>query len=326
MAGRTPCETTAIPERASAAATAALALLAAGAAGQEGAVERRSGPHRAPPPKIELSGGEVSLPMKTFGNRPVVEATLDGKGPYPFVLDTGASGTVVSESFARSLGMPVIGKARVQSPGAPTAAERDLLRIERLEFGGAKISDLIAVADDLSGPFPGPKDPVGVLSAGMFAGHLVTFDYPAARISIRPGELPPGNGQDVFEFDAARRIPELPVVFGSLALELDLDTGSPYGLTIPAEAAARLSFPGGLAAARPDRRIDRVLEAKEGRLAGSATIGRFAFENPTIRVVEGISRGVLGYEVLRRFSVTVDSKNRRVRLEEPPKAARPAHG
>ena len=188
-------------------------------------------------------------------------------------------------------------------------------------MGGAKISDLLAVADDLSGPFPGPKDPVGVLSAGMFAGHLVTFDYPAARITIRPGELPPANGQDIFEFETARPIPTLPVVFGSLALALDLDTGSPYGLTIPPEAAARLSFPGGLAAARPDRRIDRVLEAKEGRLAGSATIGRFAFENPTIRVVEGTSHGVLGYEVLRRFAVTVDSKNRRVRLAEPPAKA-----
>jgi len=169
---------------------------------------------------------------------------------------------------------------------------------------------------DLSGPFPGPNAPVGVLSAGMFGGNLVTFDYPAARISIRPGELPPGNGQDVFEFDASRRIPSLPVALPGLALDFDLDTGSPYGLTISAESAARLSFPEGLAAAGPDRRVDRVLEAKEGRLGGTATIGRFAFENPTIRVVEGASRGVLGYEVLRRFAVTVDSRNRRVRLEE----------
>ncbi len=310
-----------------AAVAAAFALVASAAAGQEGAVERRSGPRRAPPPKIELSGGEVSLPMSTFGNRPVVEATLDGKGPYPFVLDTGASGAVVSESFARSMEIPVIGKARAQSPGAPTAAEHDLLRIDRLEFGGATISDLFAVAMDLSGPFPGPEDPVGVLSAGMFAGHLVTFDYPAARIDVRPGELPPPNGQDIFDFETGRPIPGLPVVFGSKTLELDLDTGSPYGLTIPAEAASRLSFPGGLAPARPDRRVDRVLEAKEGRLGGSATIGRFAFENPMIRVVEGSSRGVLGYEILRRFAVTIDAKNRRVRLQEPPgKVAPPAPG
>ena len=92
--------------------------------------------------------------MGAFGNRPVVEAKVDGKGPFPFVLDTGASGTVLAATFAGAQKIPVVGRARVASPGAPTAVEADVLRIEKLELGGASITGLTAVALDLSGPFP----------------------------------------------------------------------------------------------------------------------------------------------------------------------------
>ena len=148
------------------------------------------GPRRPPRPEIALPDTGVSLPMTFVGGRPVVEATVDGKGPYPFVLDTGASGAVVSAAFAKERGWEAVGRARVQSPGSPTATETELFRIARLELGAARVSGLTAAAADLSGPFPGKEDPIGVLSAGMFAGYLVTIDYPGKRVQIAPGELP----------------------------------------------------------------------------------------------------------------------------------------
>ncbi len=296
---------------------AALMLLSPAARGQDKA-EHPGGPQQLPPPgKIELAGEEVALPMGSFGNRPLVRVMLGDKGPFPFVLDTGASGSVIAAPFAEAQRLPVVATARVQSPGSPTTTDGKLVRIERLQIGGATVSGINAVAMDLSRVFPGPDDPVGVLSAGLFPGFLLTFDYPAGRIVLRAGELPAANGADVFEFSPSRRLPALPVSLAGTSMELDLDTGSPGGFTVPAEFASRLPLSGDPVPARPDRRIDRVLQAREGHLKGAAKIGRFTFENPTVRFVEDTSQGVIGWEVLRRFAVTFDRKNHRLRLSEP---------
>jgi len=298
---------------------AALILASFPACGQERAGHPGAGGPQelAHPAKVELAGEEVVLPMGSFGNRPLVEVKLGGKGPFPFVLDTGASGSVISAPFAEARKLPVIAKARVQSPGSQAAAEGNLVLVDRLEMGGVTVSGMAAVAMDLSRVFHGPDDPVGVLSAGLFPGFLLTFDYPGKRIVLRRGELPPANGADVFEFSPSRRLPALPVSIAGVSLELDLDTGSPGGFTVPAEFIPRIPISGDLAPAKPDRRVDRVLEAKEGKLKGTASIGRFAFENPTIRFVQNIPQGLIGWEILRRFAVTFDHKNHRLRLAEP---------
>jgi hypothetical protein len=298
---------------------AALILVSPAACGQERAGHPGpGGPQElAHPAKVEIAGEEVVLPMGSFGNRPLVEVKIGGKGPFPFVLDTGASGSVISAPFAEAQKLPVIAKARVLSPGSQTTTEGNLVRVEGLQIGGATVSGMSAVAMDLSRVFPGSNDPVGVLSAGLFPGFLLTFDYPAKRIVLRRGELSPANGADVFEFSPSRRLPALPVSIAGVSVELDLDTGSPGGFTVPTELMSRVPISGDLTPAKPDRRVDRVLEAKEGKLKGTANIGRFTFENPTIRFVQDIPQGLIGWEILRRFAVTFDRKNHRLRLAEP---------
>jgi hypothetical protein len=297
--------------------SAAFGLLSSVSPGQQMG-DHMGGPRQMhPPDKIELAGEVVVVRMGSFGNRPLVDVLLDGKGPFPFILDTGASSSVISAPFAEAQKIPVIAVAKVQSPGSSTPIDGKLLRIEKVEMGGLTITGLSAVSMDLSRVFHGTNDPVGVLSAGLFPGYLVTFDYPGKRIVLRAGELPAANGADVFEFKAGRPLPALTAWVAGVSIELDLDTGSGAGLTIPAEYAARVPLSGELVPAKPDRRVDRALTAKEGRLKGTVKIGRFAFENPTIRFVEDIPQGLVGFEILRRFAVTFDSKNHRLRLAEP---------
>jgi hypothetical protein len=100
-------------------------------------------------------------------------------------------------------------------------------------------------------------------------------------------------------------------------VELDMDTGSPAGIALPADFASRLPLAGPPSDSKPDRRIDRVLAAKEARLGGPAAIGKFDLGSPVIRFVEGSSQGVVGSEILARFAITLDAKNHRIRLEEP---------
>jgi hypothetical protein len=291
-------------------AAAGSILCAAAAAPQE------AGPRRPPPPEVELPAEGTSIPMGSFGGRPTVEARVGGSA-FTFVFDTGASGCAVSDAFADAQKIPVVGRAGVASPDAREAKEARLLRIDSLELGDARLRGLTAVATDLSGPFPSPGDPVGVLAAGMFPGFLVTFDFPGRTVTIVRGELPAPNGNDVLEYAAGRRIAGVTLSFAGQPVEVDLDTGSPGGIALPAEWASKLKLDGALRESKPDRRVDRVMPAKEASFPGPVRLGRFELGPRTIRFVEGASRGNVGSDVLRRFAVTLDAKNRRVRLTEP---------
>src|SRR5262245_311086 len=225
--------------RASLLVLAVTAIAAPPAAGRQ-----ESGPRRPPPPEVTLSSDPVSVPMESFGGRPVVSLKLEGKSPVPFVLDTGASGTGIAATLRKAQELSVIGRARVASPGSPTAVEADLVRIGLLEMGGARLSGLTTVALDMSGPFPGPGDPVGVLSASAFSGYLLTIDYPGQRVTVATGDLPAADGKTVFEFDASRRIPGLALSLAGTSVDVDMDTGSPGGIALPAEYAERLPLAG----------------------------------------------------------------------------------
>ena len=47
---------------------------------------------------------EVALPARWCGDIAFVDVTIDGKGPYTFLLDTGCPFPVVSQRVARELG------------------------------------------------------------------------------------------------------------------------------------------------------------------------------------------------------------------------------
>ena len=53
-------------------------------------------------------------------------------------------------------------------------------------------------------------------------------------------------------------------------------------------------------------------------LKGVAKLGQFTMNHPQVRFIDEMAFGNIGREILQRFVVTLDSKNRRIRLESRP--------
>lgn len=51
--------------------------------------------------------------MDEMSGVPIVEVTVNGTGPYPFVLDTGANVTVISRQLLRNLNVPWVGSVTI---------------------------------------------------------------------------------------------------------------------------------------------------------------------------------------------------------------------
>jgi predicted aspartyl protease len=273
--------------------------------------------HTGPPPpeRVELRSSKAAVPMEFFRGLPSVGVRIDGKGPFKFVLDTGAQGSVLTEGLARELGLPDMGHALAGPPGSAAPVPATITRIEELDLGDAQIFGVFAVWLNMSTLFTGTEAPRGVLSASSFPSLLITFDYPAQQVALQRGALPAADGQSVFEWDAAERLPSVPLTINGLQLIGHVDTGSTAGISLPMKFATSLRFASKPVKSAKAKSVSGAMTTLTATLDGSVTVGRYTIHNPRIRLVEGLANANLGSDFLKQFAVTLDSKNRRIRLD-----------
>jgi predicted aspartyl protease len=285
-------------------------LLAAALADLTNEPSRASGAYR----QSKDSAG-VDVPLQWLGNKIVVEAKVNGKGPYTFFFDTGAQGAVLDQGLAEELKLPVIGEGKIASPGGKGFPAKQV-RFD-LEIGDLKLPGMLAMSFDRSKLFPDPKSPRGVLSAKMFPGNLVTLDFARDRLVVRPGELPNPDGKTVFACNPAEPIPVIPITIAGKEVQVHIDTGAAGGISLPLSVAERLPLASKPVEVGRGKRVDRELVIFGATLNGQAKIGTLVLDNPKLRLEESkFERGILGNEILRRFELTFDSKNNRIRLVE----------
>jgi predicted aspartyl protease len=72
----------------------------------------------------------------------VVPVTVNGTGPFPFLLDTGSSHTAVSSSLARQLGAAPVAKTVVTSPVGEDV--RGVVRLDQVMLGPVTAKGVMA--------------------------------------------------------------------------------------------------------------------------------------------------------------------------------------
>src|ERR1700730_1297975 len=90
--------------------------------------------------KFRLAGGAqplILLPVK-----------VNGRGPFDFILDTGAGTSLLSSDLSKQLEVKVIGSKEGQSAGGKVAVS--LAKVESLAVGEAKLDDVDVGIVDLS--------------------------------------------------------------------------------------------------------------------------------------------------------------------------------
>jgi predicted aspartyl protease len=86
-----------------------------------------------------------SAPIKRrIGGTPIIDVTFNGKQRFEMIVDTGASGTVITQRMAQLLGVIAVGKAKANTASAQSV-EFPIGYVDSMEAGGVKIKQ-VAVA------------------------------------------------------------------------------------------------------------------------------------------------------------------------------------
>lgn len=254
--------------------------------------------------------------------------------PGRTMIDTGAQFNAINSRFIEDSGLQYPGSGTIKVAGAFGTADRKVYQSIPVTVFGTEIKFAGLVEVDI-----GRAELQLILGAGFLKHFVFQFDYPNQRMRIITRDsLNLRKLRNV----KSRKSPDggSPIVKVRLNDEADVwlifDTGASGGILLERSVAARKKW------------LDRY-PSVDGRAAGvnssaelelfnltSMTIGPFELENPLISVpVEGDkialferenalgshipksskAKGLLGYDVLKHFIVTIDYNAGHVHLE-----------
>jgi len=154
------------------------------------AIDYRNGDVRFDDPKrVEYFGTPAltELPMRlAHPAKPLIliDAQVDGRGPFLFAIDTGTSTTAVSRELASILNLSTAAAASVTTGAA--AVQMSAARLPTLRVGKCEIRDVDVIVGDfltmLSGVVGAKLD--GIIGYNFLRHFKVVLDYPGESFSL----------------------------------------------------------------------------------------------------------------------------------------------
>ena len=261
-----------------------------------------------------LAGEDTKIPIDLRTMRPVLEVYVNGEGPFKFVLDTGASHTMVGWDLARRLDLPEVGTAMVSAPNSAGFIKSPQFRMRELRVGDLKFFGVksVAIMDD---NFMRQIRADGIVSAQDFRGYLVTLDYRQRELTIAPGRLPEPDGKRVLEYTLRSNIPGITLDVMGKSTFFHLDSGSPFYIALPGTLLTTIEYEKPPTMVGTAGTITGNFVVYYGKLAGDVKFGEYTVEKPTVEVLDKMPYGNLGFRFFRDYKVTFDYLAQRVRLE-----------
>jgi len=260
--------------------------------------------------KVEIPADGVVLPMGT-GASPVIDAYLDGQGPFPFILDTGCPVVMVDPELGRDLRPEILGTARSGDGGDyPSVLGIHFLArsvaLRRAVFSGVQGIILSQTHADW-------KPVRGLMGLAMFADVLLTVDFPKREIRLTRGELDPSDPQVVPAEIADGRV-HVAMAIGSTRFEALLDTGATCGIALPKAWAGRFHLSEPLRVVGQGVSIETRFTRWAAPIAGGVRIGNLGLPTASVEFQDRLPFALLGDLAMESLVVSIDQKNGLVRF------------
>jgi uncharacterized protein len=272
------------------------------------------------PQLTTIDADSISIPWDADEDMPVVPVMINGKGPFRFLIDTGASYVVLDQRLAERLRLTRHGVAiSLDTVGKSSVTTEQPAIITSLDVGGAHFSIFNATVlnftpMEIDGDLPIQVD--GILGSALFAHSLLTMDYPKRMVHIAQGSLPALDDKNIFPLILHYNLPYLMIrletahqIQDRLAL---IDTGSGGALAVGNDWGLIYSTPivdSGLSITASGQLTDHHARIERMRL------GSFAFTAPEVNIRDSQRYAVIGQDQLSDLRLTLDYSGKRARFE-----------
>ena len=274
-------------------------------------------------------------PIHVRDRRLWIPLRFGGRGPYPFVIDTGGFANLITQNLADRLdlrragrlGMAGLGGGRTYAAYRAADVMLGEVRVGAMTFAAYHPDDAII-----------HPDAGGALSASILTAADTDLDFDAGQWRLHLDGRSNRSGYEVLTssiltegVDTGAAKIRVDVEIAGQTYNLTLDTGSPGDIMLDAAATRRSGLWNESVPFVPQRRRGLGGDAGRARLvrAESARVGGMLFERPIVAITDPNERtllnsdGLLGIGLIERMNLSTDISGRRLWAKRNARPARP---
>ncbi|HEX8265325.1 MAG TPA: aspartyl protease family protein [Pyrinomonadaceae bacterium] len=289
--------------------------------------QQGASPNQMQLPKLKFPEGKssVEVPFETSGNWMVIPVSVNGSRPLRFVFDSGASGTVLSNSaLADTLDLKFTGTRQVRGAGGGgTTFEVKVAEGVNFNIGGIELSNV-----SLSRR-PSNTGVDGVIGRVVFATTVVEIDWEKRVVRFyEPSKYKySGSGAVLpLTFDQGGRPYTMATVSVSgdkaVPVKVVVDTGGSHALFLELASPAGIRPPAGSAKTTLGRGASGEITGFTGRVKDFG-LGKYSVKDVPTGFLDasggtagiGGRDGNLGGVILRRFKIIYDYSRQQMIVE-----------
>lgn len=278
-----------------------------------------------------LNQGQVTVPFEYVGNEIVINARINGGQEGKFIVDSGASQTVLDKKAADEIGPYTVSSFNVTT-GAK-AVPLCYTKLQKVQIGNLAVENISALVSDLSsfGAAIGHR-PSGLIGANILRRFFVTIDYGERKLIL-------SDPNKVVLPEGAICIPTSPV-FGATALVVNglvdnkfsvnflVDTGAAFN-NLPQSLAKKLGIGSTISVGQiyglDGQRLDiGAVKLKSLKLADFEVPGPvFGLQPETTSALPGGglfragAMGIIGNPIWSKTILSIDYRNERLIVQLP---------
>jgi hypothetical protein len=181
----------------------------------------------APAPGGELVDGAVTdtVPFRLLNNHVYVEARVNSKGPYTFIVDTGGH-TLLSPRVVKEVGLESVGESETAGAGEKTATS-GYARYREIAIGKARLRDQVGFTIQIYEPSIEGIQVDGMIGFEYFSRFAVRLDYGALTMTTTDfGHFDAQGAGTAVPFKFYDHLPQVMGSIDGVPALFDIDTGS----------------------------------------------------------------------------------------------------
>ncbi len=279
---------------------------------------------------FSIAGETTSVPIQVVNNHIYLTATLNGHGPFTFVLDSGGD-YIVTPEVAAALQAKSSGGLQLQGVGSATEGAA-FAHIDSIAIGNAIVRNQYTLVLPIATGF-GVAEGLhidGMVGHQFLARFLTTIDYANSKLTLAMPSTAPASAPSAtaIPFFIDGSIPRISVGVDGVTTSAEVDTGSRAGLTLSSPFVAAHPSLAALAKTAPAVEGFGVGGASYARLGRVPTlqIGPYTIANSVAAfgvqtkgaLADPFNPANLGGAIWRRFDLTFDYAHDQLLLAKSP--------
>jgi hypothetical protein len=260
----------------------------------------------------------AQVPLQIRGSRASINVMVNGKGPFAFGWDTGASGRAwVTRALVDRLNLPIVDTLVVSDGSSVKGQNTDTVRIETIALGNLSFEQVIAPVLEGAPGRGGGDEVYGILGFEFFREHVVTFDYPQRELRVVTERLAKPDGKRVLSYRLEQGLPHILIDIAGLVVDASIDSGNIGGILLPLSLAERIPLRAPISRTGRVASVFNQFDLFRSELNGNVHIGEATIARPVLFFSDLVRRPNIGRDVIRSFALTFDQTNMRVQFQPP---------